>query len=77
MRNLAAIKKYALDNKYEIVGEYIDAGKSAKTVNRPEFQEMISLSKTKPTPFENNFSLETFAVCQESRRFSHLQKTAQ
>lgn len=49
---IEALKKYACEQKYDIAGQYVDAGKSAKTANRPQFQEMIERSKEKPAPFD-------------------------
>ena len=42
---LRAIRKYALENNYAIVGEYIDIARSGKNDDRPEFQRMIFDSK--------------------------------
>lgn len=46
-----AIKKFALTNGMEIIGEYIDEGKSARTADRPKFQQMISDAKKKDKQF--------------------------
>ncbi|SNY19149.1 site-specific DNA recombinase [Orenia metallireducens] len=35
------LREYAVDNGYEILNEYVDKGESAKTADRPEFQQMI------------------------------------
>jgi DNA invertase Pin-like site-specific DNA recombinase len=42
---LKAIRKYCQDKDWNLVGEYIDEGKSAKTTDRPAFQKMIVLAK--------------------------------
>ena len=39
---LDAIKVYAEDNKFAIVDEFVDAGESAKSADRPQLQEMLS-----------------------------------
>jgi site-specific DNA recombinase len=44
---LKALRKYALDRGWEIVHEYIDEAESAKSANRPAFQEMITAAKKK------------------------------
>lgn len=46
-----AIKKYACSNNIEIVKEYVDEGKSARTADRPQFQHMISDAKKKDKTF--------------------------
>ena len=46
-----AIKKYAYSNNIEIVKEYVDEGKSARTADRPQFQQMISDAKKKDKSF--------------------------
>lgn len=42
---LEAIHNYCKQKGWTLVHEYIDAGKSAKTDERPEFQQMISAAK--------------------------------
>lgn len=42
---LKAIRKYCQEKDWNLVGEYIDEGKSAKTTERPAFQKMIALAK--------------------------------
>lgn len=49
---LKALRKYALKQGWEVVGEYVDEAESAKTANRPKFKEMISAAKRKNKPFE-------------------------
>ena len=48
---LRAMRDYAIKRDWEIFKEFIDAGESARTANRPQFQEMISLAKQKTPPF--------------------------
>jgi site-specific DNA recombinase len=50
---LKALRKYALDRGWEIVHEYIDEAESAKSANRPAFQEMIAAAKKKDKPFDS------------------------
>lgn len=47
-----AARKYCLERGWEIVAEYEDAGKSARSDNRPQFQEMIAEAKKKPKQFD-------------------------
>ncbi len=49
---LKALRKYALQRNWEIVSEYIDEAESARSVNRPAFQEMITAAKKKDKPFD-------------------------
>jgi site-specific DNA recombinase len=42
---LEAIRNYCKQKGWKLVHEYIDAGKSAKTDERPEFQKMIEKAK--------------------------------
>ena len=49
---LKALRKYAEDREWEVVTEYVDQAESARTANRPAFQEMITCAKAKPRPFE-------------------------
>lgn len=49
---LKQLKKYAVDNGFEITHEFVDRGESARTADRPEFQKMIALAKQKPKPFD-------------------------
>jgi len=48
---LKALRKYAFDQNWEVVVEYIDEGESARTANRPRFKEMIAAAKRKNAPF--------------------------
>jgi DNA invertase Pin-like site-specific DNA recombinase len=49
---LKASRKYALQRNWEILSEYIDEAESARSVNRPAFQEMITVAKRKDKPFD-------------------------
>lgn len=49
---LKALRSYAARKGWEIVEEFIDAGASARTDDRPQFQRMIALAKKKPKPFD-------------------------
>ena len=44
-------RKFAVQNGYEVVDVFIDAGKSGTTSERESFQELISQAKKKPPPF--------------------------
>ncbi|PRX21225.1 DNA invertase Pin-like site-specific DNA recombinase [Orenia metallireducens] len=46
------LKKYAIDNNFIVSHEFIDRGESARTADRPEFQNMIATAKQNPKPFE-------------------------
>ena len=48
---LKAMRNYALTRGWEVVQEFIDEAESARTANRPKFQEMITLAKQKSSPF--------------------------
>lgn len=49
---LRALRKYAKDQSYEIVKEWVDEAESARTANRPAFQEMIAAARSKSKPFD-------------------------
>ena len=49
---LKALRRYALDRNWELVGEYIDEAESARTANRPKFKEMIAGARRKSKSFE-------------------------
>ena len=49
---LKTLRKYALERSWEIVSEYVDEAESAKSANRPAFQEMIAAAKKKGKPFD-------------------------
>ena len=42
---IKALKKFAMDRGWEVISEYIDEAESARTANRPAFQEMIEAAK--------------------------------
>lgn len=65
---LAAIKDYAGKNGLEIVQTFSDEGESARTADRPAFQEMIGLAKTGP-PWGA-------IVCWETSRFARSREDA-
>ncbi|GEM_PF-6340662 len=44
-------KKFAVQNGYEVIDIFIDAGKSGTTSEREAFQELIAQAKKKPPPF--------------------------
>lgn len=50
---LKTLRKYALERNLEIVSEYVDEAESAKSANRPAFQEMIAAAKKKEKPFDS------------------------
>lgn len=49
---LSEARKKAKAEALVIVAEYCDEGKSARTVDRPEFQRLLSDAKRKPRPFD-------------------------
>lgn len=49
---LKALRKYAENNGYEVVREFVDEAESARTANRPSFQEMIALARLKTKVFD-------------------------
>jgi len=49
---LKALRKFASQKGYEVIREFIDEAESARTANRPAFQEMISLARSKNKPFD-------------------------
>jgi DNA invertase Pin-like site-specific DNA recombinase len=49
---LEAIRNYCKQKGWKLITEYIDAGKSAKTDERPEFQRMIAMAKRQNRNFE-------------------------
>lgn len=46
------LQDYAADNSYEVARKYIDRGESARTDDRPEFQQMIADIKSNPEKFD-------------------------
>ena len=49
---LKALRKYAIKRGWDVVREFVDEAESARTANRPAFQDMIALAKQKESPFE-------------------------
>lgn len=49
---LKALRKYAEDRGWEVYKEYIDEAESARTANRPAFQQMIALAKQRQNQFD-------------------------
>jgi DNA invertase Pin-like site-specific DNA recombinase len=49
---LEAIRNYCKQKGWKLITEYIDAGKSAKTDERPEFQKMIAMAKRQNRNFD-------------------------
>ena len=49
---LKALRKYAGDKGWEIHREYVDEAESARSANRPAFQEMIGEAKRRSRPFD-------------------------
>ena len=48
---LKALRRYALERNWEVVGEYVDEAESARTANRPKFKEMVAAARRKSKPF--------------------------
>lgn len=48
---LKALRDYAVRRGWAIHTEYVDEARSARTADRPKFQEMISAAKQKQPPF--------------------------
>jgi len=46
------LRRYAEKHQFEIINIFIDEAKSARTANRPAFQDMISLVRQKNPPFK-------------------------
>lgn len=49
---LEAIRNYCKQKGWKLITEYIDAGKSAKTDERPQFQKMIAMGKRQNRNFD-------------------------
>lgn len=49
---LQQIRKFCIDRGFNLVREYVDEGKSAKTADRPAFQKIIGTSKSKIKSFD-------------------------
>lgn len=50
---LKALRKYALDRDWEVYKEFVDEAESARSANRPAFQEMISRARQRQKPFDS------------------------
>jgi len=49
---LKALRKHASKNDWTVCREFIDEAESAKSANRPAFQEMIAYARKKTKPFD-------------------------
>ena len=49
---LRALQEYATKNGHVVVREYVDEAESARTMDRPSFQEMLTAARGKDKPFE-------------------------
>ncbi len=49
---LKAMREYAAKRSWEVRESFVDEAESARSANRPAFQKMISLAKSKNHPFE-------------------------
>jgi DNA invertase Pin-like site-specific DNA recombinase len=49
---LKALRAYAGQKGWNIVSEYVDEAESARTADRPQFNEMLSAARLKNKPFE-------------------------
>jgi len=49
---LKALRNYAEKNGWTVFKEFVDEAESARSANRPAFQEMIAYAKKKAKPFE-------------------------
>jgi len=45
-------RRWAANNRCEVVQEYIEPGESARTDHRPAFQQMIADARRKPSAFD-------------------------
>ena len=48
---LKAMRDYAARKGWTVCSEYVDEARSARTADRPKFQEMISMARQKTAPF--------------------------
>ncbi|GAG76204.1 unnamed protein product [marine sediment metagenome] len=44
---LKAMRKYSLEHNFDVYKEFVDEAESARTANRPAFQNMIAFAKQK------------------------------
>ena len=49
---LKALRNYAIKNEWTVYREFVDEAESARTANRPAFQEMIARAREKNKPFD-------------------------
>ena len=49
---LRALRDYAKANGHQIIREFVDEAESGRSINRPIFQEMISIARRRPQPFD-------------------------
>lgn len=49
---LQQIRNFCIEKGFKLIGEYVDGGKSAKSADRPAFQKMIGISKSKIKHFD-------------------------
>lgn len=50
---LRGLRDYAAKHGYTVVREFVDEAESGRTSQRPVFQDMIAMSKRKPSPFQD------------------------
>ncbi|GAG61458.1 unnamed protein product [marine sediment metagenome] len=50
---LKAMRKYSLEHNFDVYKEFVDEAESARTANRPAFQNMIAFAKQKPKLFDS------------------------
>ena len=49
---LRALTQYAQANGHHVVRQFVDEVESGRSIHRAEFQQMISLARRKPAPFQ-------------------------
>lgn len=49
---LVNLREYAQKEGWDVVGEFVDRGRSGRSDRRPEFQRMIAYAKETPRPFD-------------------------
>jgi len=49
---LKALRRYAVERDWEIYREFVDEAESARSANRPAFQDMTALAKQRQKPFD-------------------------
>ncbi|RKZ30510.1 hypothetical protein DRQ36_05275 [bacterium] len=50
---IKAMRDFAKKQNFKVVGEYIDEGKSAKTINRPQLKRLIARSRARSAGTSN------------------------